>query len=362
MTATPGVITVAGRRLRPSPVFDTYWRFAARRQALYRSRLTGGAPPWTDDGVLQEYRFTNAFRASDRVSQFLIRHVIYGEDAVRDPNEIVFRTLLFKMFNKVSTWNHLEEALGQIRWADYDFDRYRQALDQASACGPIYSAAYVIPPPRLGEPKKHLNHLRLLELIMRDHLGDAIAGTDSLADVFERLASYPSLGDFLAFQFTIDLNYSPLLVGDENDFVVAGPGARDGIRKCFGEGSNGIESEIIRYMTDSQESHFERLSLDFSGLFGRRLHLIDCQNLFCEVDKYARVAHPEIAGVSGRRRIKQRFRPNYEPLEPFFPPKWHLNVGGPANDPYQGRLWGSSDQLKGAPVEIHGDRSATSVA
>jgi alpha-glutamyl/putrescinyl thymine pyrophosphorylase clade 1 len=338
--ATPGVITVAGRRLRPTPVFDTYWRFAARRQKLYYSRINGEAPPWTDDAVLREYRFTNAFRASDRVSQFLIRHVMYADNAPCEPDEIVFRTLLFKMFNKVSTWNHLEKQLGQVRWADYDFDRYRQALDQAAASGPIYSAAYVIPPPRLGESKKHMNHLRLLERIMRDRLGDAVAGTNSLADVYDRLVSYPSIGNFLAFQFTIDLNYSTLLSGDENDFVVAGPGAQDGIRKCFGPESRGIESEIIRYVTDSQELHVERLSLDFGGLFGRRLHLIDCQNLFCEVDKYARVAHPEVTGVSGRRRIKQRFRPNYERIEPFFPPKWQLKVGPPASEPapsYQGR-------------------------
>src|SRR5258707_9985183 len=47
----------------------------------------------------------------------------------------------------------------------------------------------------------------------------------------------------------------------------------------------------------------------YTTLFrSRRLQLIDCQNLFCEVDKYARVAHPNIAGRTGRTRIKQKFR------------------------------------------------------
>ena len=40
------------------------------------------------------------------------------------------------------------------------------------------------------------------------------------------------------------------------------------------------------------------------------MQLIDCQNLFCEVDKYARHAHPEVRGISGRTRIKQSYRPN----------------------------------------------------
>ena len=71
----------------------------------------------------------------------------------------------------------------------------------------------------------------------------------------------------------------------------------------------GIEADLIRYMSDAQEEHFNRLRLSFAGLNGRRLQLIDCQNLFCEVDKYARLAHPEMIGYSGRTRIKQRFTP-----------------------------------------------------
>ena len=34
------------------------------------------------------------------------------------------------------------------------------------------------------------------------------------------------------------------------------------------------------------------------------------QNLFCEIDKYARVAYPQFSGLDGRSRIKQRFQPS----------------------------------------------------
>jgi hypothetical protein len=78
-------------------------------------------------------------------------------------------------------------------------------------------------------------------------------------------------------------------------------------------------------MADLQEQEFERLGLDFQSLWGRRLQLIDCQNLFCEVDKYARVAHPQIAGLTGRTRIKQKFAPNQTSIDLFYPPKWKLN-------------------------------------
>jgi hypothetical protein len=291
---------------------------------MYVRRLEGSPPPWTEDAILREHRFTNVYRAADRVSQFLIADVLYAEDRPPDVDDVVFRVLLFKLFNRIDTWKALHRALGEIRWRSFDFRRYSYALDEAARNGPVYSAAYVMPPPRLGESTKRRNHLRLLERMMQDGLGEFVEQSRGLEHVYERLRSYPSMGRFLAFQFTIDLNYSDVMEASESEFVVAGPGACDGIVKCFGTAARGIESDLIRYMADTQENHFQRLGLDFPGLFGRRLQLIDCQNLFCEVDKYARVAHPSVPGVSRRSRIKQKFRPLAEPLGAFFPPKWRL--------------------------------------
>ena len=86
-----------------------------------------------------------------------------------------------------------------------------------------------------------------------------------------------------------------------------GPGARDGIRKCFRDTGGLNECEIIQWTMERQDQEFSRLGLDFQSLWGRPLQLIDCQNLFCEVDKYSRVKHPEIIGITGRKRIKQKY-------------------------------------------------------
>jgi len=317
-------VVVAGRRLQPTPVFDTYWRFAAARQQVYQARLRGDAPPWTLDPILASYRFTNCYRASDRVSQFLIKEVIFCGD--QDPAEVLFRIVLFRFFNRISTWQLLISALGEPTWATFRIDRYDRVLTSAISRGErIYSAAYVIPSPRLDALHKHTNHLLLLQHMMRSGLRHSIQTSASMADAFQVLRSYPGLGDFLAYQLIIDINYSALINFDEMDFVVPGPGAKDGIYKCFGSGGRGHEAEIIRYMSDAQEAHFARLGLNFSGLKGRRLQLIDCQNLFCEIDKYARLAHPKITGLSGRARIKQRYVPTDQAVTSWFPPKWGIN-------------------------------------
>ena len=56
------------------------------------------------------------------------------------------------------------------------------------------------------------------------------------------------------------------------------------------------------------------------------MQLIDCQNLFCETDKYSRVAHPNIKGLNDRTRIKQKFVDHGPMPTPFFPPKWGVNT------------------------------------
>jgi hypothetical protein len=315
-------LRIGSRTVIVTPVFDTYWRFAHRRQQTFMRRVLGAPPPWTEDPILATHRFTNAYRASDRVSQYLIRHVIYEGEQTSE--EIFFRTVLFKLFNRIDTWEHLSRALGSVQWRGFRLRHAEGVLDALQARTAIYSAAYIMPSPAFGAPRKHANHLRLLVHMMTDGAPAKIAAAPSLEEVFRILRAYPSLGDFLAFQLAIDLNYGPTLQHSEMDFVVAGPGARDGIRKCFADTAGLSEPDIIRLMTDRAADEFKRLGLIFQDLWGRPLQLIDCQNLFCEVGKYARVVHPEVKGTSGRTRIKQVFAASPRPVPQWYPPKWGL--------------------------------------
>jgi alpha-glutamyl/putrescinyl thymine pyrophosphorylase clade 1 len=325
LRTSPPLLLKRVRGLRTTDVYDTYWRFAAARQEAYFRRLAGEQPPWAADPILQRHRFTNVYRASDRVSQYLIRHVLYRGS--QEPREVFFRALLFKFFNKIGTWELLEKSAGIPSATDFRPPHYDAILSAAMKRGErIYSAAYIMPtaPGGPGEPK-HRGHLRILEAMLRDDLPERITEASSLRAAFELLRAYPMMGDFLAYQYAIDINYSVMLDCSESEFVVPGPGARSGLRKCFSDTAGLSDSDLIRMVTDSQNEEFERLGLTFSDLWGRPLQLIDCQNLFCEVDKYSRVAHPELAQRGGRTRIKQLFRPAGAPPVPWFPPKWGLN-------------------------------------
>ena len=310
-----------------SPVYDTYWRFAAERQRVFFDRFERRPAPWTHDPVLRANKFTNAYRASDRVSQYLIRRVIYRDDLPNDPVEVVFRVLLFKLFNKIETWELLEDAVGPMTWAEYSFKCYDQVLSRAMTRGQkIYSAAYIMPSAGgLGHEKKHRNHLTLIERMIAGELPARLADAASMEQAFNLIRDYPTIGDFLAYQYATDINYSNVTNFDEMEFVIPGPGAVSGIKKCFTDTAGKSDAYVIRFVTERQKEEFDRLGLDFRTLWGRDLQLIDCQNLFCETDKYARVMHPEVEGVAGRTRIKQKFRPNDDPIDYWYPPKWGIN-------------------------------------
>lgn len=311
-------------RVATTEVFDTYWRFAAERQNVFFRRASHSQPPWTSDPILLRYRFTNAYRAADRVSQFLIRQV--QANGPQDVRSLFFRTVLFKLFNRTETWELLEAKNGPISPDTYDYRAYEIPLSEAMAVGRrIYSAAYIMPSGRVEGQRKHQAHLKLLEAMMKDDLPARIAEVESMQKAFDLLRQCPMIGDFLAYQYVTDLNYSGILNFSEMDFVMPGPGARSGIRKCFADYGSYSESDLIRWMAEHQEEEFLRRGIEFPSLWGRPLQLIDCQNLFCEVDKYARVYHPEVVGLSGRARIKQEYRLNSTPVNYWFPPKWGLN-------------------------------------
>jgi hypothetical protein len=307
---------------KPTVVFDTYWRFATERQNIFFKKLLGEPIPWTNDPILSRFKFTNAYRASDRTSQYLIRKVIYRDDLPSTPEEVFFRIILFKIFNKIETWQILENRLGNIIYAEYSFKRYDEILTEAIEQGQsIYSAAYIMPSGGKGlrHTRKHHTHLKLIEKMMADELPKKLTDAENMHRGFGLLREYPTIGDFLAYQFITDVNYSEITNFSEMSFVVPGPGALDGIRKCFADLGGLNEPEIIKLMAENQQSEFERLGLDFQSLFGRPLQLIDCQNLFCEVDKYARREHSEIAG------IKQKYSARRESIDYWYPPKWGIN-------------------------------------
>jgi len=313
--------------IKPSVAYDTYWKFAYRRQEAFLNRLNGLEGDVTTDEIIKKYKFTNVYRSCDRVSQYLIRDVIYKDKF--ETRDLFLRIILFKLFNKIETWQLLEEKFGVISEETFCVKAFKKFLDSEMNRGRVlYSNAYMMASgcKEFDVTRKHQAHLLLVDKMMKDSLPERIQECSSMKGGYDLLLAYPLIGSFLAYQYITDINYSKITDFSESEFTVPGPGARDGIRKCFTSLGGITETELIKILTERQEYEFERLGLDFKQLGGRGLQYIDIQNVFCETDKYCRIAHPDIKGISGRTKIKQLFKSNDKPIDFFFPPKWKINM------------------------------------
>jgi alpha-glutamyl/putrescinyl thymine pyrophosphorylase clade 1 len=211
MDSRPGpgsIVDIAGRKLKLSPVIDTLFRWMTERHAIHQRRLAGQPWPWTDDPILRQHTFTNVFRIYDRVTQYIISNVIGKGD--QDLHETCFRVILFRCFNRISTWELLLAHFGELTWRDFNLAAYESVLyEEYRQNNTLYGASYILPAPELGGTSldgfkakaNYANHLRLLKVMMESDLPAQLAQLSELSDAWERISLYPGMGAFLSFQY-----------------------------------------------------------------------------------------------------------------------------------------------------------------
>jgi hypothetical protein len=314
--AYPGDI----QALQPTTGFDTLWLWVKERHAIYTARREGKPAPWTGDPVLRQFKFTNSFREIDRESQACIRIANSGA-SLDDFAEQFFRTILFKTFNLDSTWELLTRGLGEEpRLRNFDLERYCSILPNDGIYSNAYYGAYpqrdseweAVGLTREKSPKKY--HLRVVQMMIEQGIPVEAVAAKSLGDIAALLQKFPRIGDFKAGQFALDLNYGPHLRLPIDSFVIAGPGARNGIDRCFAAHGKRYD-EVIRLVCQYQdECSLAAVGSETPRLRGRAPAAMTAQNWFCEISKYLR-------GYSKNRYSVPAGTIKTLP-EPILPPWW----------------------------------------
>lgn len=348
-----------------SPIFEYYFRFAIERMRVFYRRLEGvpllvGEPEpyeaWSEDTVLQSYKFTNCYRYLDRISQDCLRragrpdlHMEFSQHSrvdLTDPREVFFRVMLYKWFNREEPWTALVQALGEVPSVkSFDVRHYTEILNEHRARGgKIFTSAYMttgVPTWFCDSSIKHENVFRLLKawldagvpeqlLVAKDQ---AAAHMCLMYDVERSKRSdtgekWPMMGDFLAYQYLTDLEYTGVFSWERDTHVWPGPGSARGLRKAFSDLGGQTMSQILTTIWVDQEELFPEWAGEafpyLRNKNGSPIYLgkIDIQNLFCEFDKWARVAFPEYGGG----KPKQRFRQDSRRIPYIFPAGWNVDL------------------------------------
>src|SRR5437868_9866074 len=111
---------------------------------------------------------------------------------------------------------------------------------------------------RQGDIRKHRDHLRLVERMLRDGLATQLRRCKSMQQAFQILRSYPMVGDFLAYQFITDINYSTL-----TDFSEMAAGAHS-LREAIAE-MQGVPMDSVQVVTGASEGMVTLMCLGALG-------------------------------------------------------------------------------------------------
>lgn len=288
--------------------FDMYWQFIFERHLIWHKRFVQAQPsPWTKDWVLREFKFTNVYRELDRGTLFLLDHIINND---RQPMEQVFNIIVYRMFNRIETWEEtgflrLRRHGGLVDWdKETAFAKWRHMQKSGRA---LYTDAHMVCAYEHFPGKDKLERFEyIFEGITKGLpvLMKLIRHAQSLEPIWRALTKFPGIGPFLAYEIVVDISYCDWNALHENEWVNPGPGCQRGLRKMFPSIRPSECGAMIKALRDVQDKEFTRMGLNFSEIAykGRPLTLRNIEHCCCEFFKY-------VKAIEGSGRPRNRFRP-----------------------------------------------------
>lgn len=298
-----------------------FFLYARERQAVLMRRRSGQARPWTEDHILDTYRFCNIYREDDATTQWLARWV---RDPLASRPEVLLAVVLFRWFNRIGTgeaifrqtvglndrgrvgtpWSYLLET-GETEPMEHAIRRF-------CGRGPYVTGAYIIKTPDGMDKVRGVlwcvdQFCRLSVSARPDKMfGDRLMGWREMADtllgsrgsyrledVWQWLREFPYLGDFMAYEIVTDLRHTDLLRDAPDIYTWAnpGPGAMRGLNRLHGRDLHHRQPKhvFVCEMRDLLRLANEDFKHIWPHRTGHDVEMRDIEHTLCEFDKYRRV-------------------------------------------------------------------------
>lgn len=276
------------------------WYWMTERWHIYFKKERGEPKPWTDDPILQRFRFCNVFREFDKVTKWIHNNI---RKPYRDHPHLWFMLAIARQINLPET---LEELMVTGNWPDredFTLEGLGRALQARKERGDqVYTGAYMIraesdrSKPWYAWTKQRYIAEIVLGTMWRDreNLVKIIEEAETQEEVWSHVASnkmFFGWGPFMTYEWTTDLTHTRYLnqCRDRLTWANPGPGALRGLRRLRNplghlEPGAGYRKEAIEEMR-----RLLRLSKRYLPPGFPALELRDIEHSLCEVDKYLRV-------------------------------------------------------------------------
>lgn len=255
-----------------------YW--VKERESIRLKKEAGEPPPWTDDEILQRYRFCNVRRMDDKVSQWLMDN---WYTPYKDHPNMLVACALARFINKPESLTLLARFVFQDGFPPA-WGSIKRELRAAKARGPIFNGAYMV---RGNDGKDKVSSVIDLTVSPLSKSPPTITKS-SMLETWTQLCPRYGFGPFMAGQIVADLRWA--VVGkwkDKHRWAPIGPGSKRGMNRIL---NRPIESPLSQ---DDFNDCLNQLMVSVTAVLcrsiTRRMEAIDWQNCLCETDKYSRV-------------------------------------------------------------------------
>ena len=305
---------VSKRKIRnANPVLDEenlglFVHWIKERYSVHLKKDVNKEPkPWTDDPIIEVYRFTNVRREHDRQTKYLIDNIVKNTNLTLE--EKIVNNILFRYWN---LWSSMESLGGP--WKE------KQLMDGSA----ISKAEKLYNPNQMyftnvfftSGTKRMLRKefstenfaigvLLLGQYAFKKNIPQRILNAETPKEICKILQSLPGIAGFLSYQIFVDCTYIPEFPFSENEFTVAGPGCKRGIDNLFKDKDGLSYEECVFWIRDNitkiSDIDPKKLMTDIPKE-DRFLSVMSLENCFCEFSKYCRTWH----GIS---RPRNKYKP-----------------------------------------------------
>jgi hypothetical protein len=273
------------------PYKKLFFETMFERQMIWKRRfLLNQSRPWTDNEILNNFKFTNVYRELDRNSQWLIKNII--TDSSLSVKNLVWKMMVFRFFNNPETFtfdvrgkaiqtslfdeengikrqvNSVKDLISARRWKngipdydEYDEDEFSRFIEGIRSVGQNpYTTAYLV---HSGFHSRDYYHTRVVIPTLHkniDKIVNVILNFEKVDDIIKFLETLPNVSDFMSHEFYQDFTYIPRYTNrkfirfDQNDYTNVGPGASVGIRLIYPNLKGKEQKEGIYRLRDEAET------------------------------------------------------------------------------------------------------------
>jgi len=260
-----------------------YW--ISERESIRVKKEAGKKKPWTNDSILQTYKFCNVRRMDDRVSQWLLKN--WFEKFYGHKNMLTACTIA----REINNTDSLEEIGFPEVWNPKQVKRILEVRFERGL--KVFSGAYMITGTLGGTKIEQV----VDKVVTPIHKKKPKIDLSSMEASCQALLPFAGFSNFIAGQVIADMRWA--VEGswlDAPTWAPMGPGSKRGMNRLLGRPKdsplkhNEFQSELLNVI-DLVESKLPEIS--------ERVEAIDVQNCLCEFDKYSRTLFGE-----GRPRSK----------------------------------------------------------